>query len=723
VSKDHGVASLKLDRLVVAGVHDQALSGSTGHDGARGLGHGASELHDLSVPGLVRDLALSVLGNLLLSRGSPGGESSNVGHVLVVHGNGLESASRLALLVSGNLGASGVSGSAPVLDNLSLRRDSLGVGLLVGELVEELLGSLAHLGIEHVSLHGGGESDVADKLGVEGSSLSSGNDNSVSSKSGELSSLVGSNSVSDVEGSSDGGLVSDSVLLVDHSAGNSSGSESSGHMSSADGDSSSFLNGHSSERALGLSHEVSSGSNGSTGELFVAVDSDGGVSEVSGGEDGVSGEHSSLEVDLTSVLLAGSDDSEVSSAGRGLESTSADHVLSGSSKVNLDESGLNGNRFLGSHGSSVLILHLEGNSSSLAGKSDGHSSVVDNSKLEAVGNSSPVLDLLDESSVHGLSVNTDSSLLFEDLHLSNVDSAVSEGHSAVEDSNSSLLLAESDGDVVPVSVHLSHLLILSSKSDLEVSESNSLGVSSDSELASSVGDLLGGNSNSHVSGSNLSLLNKVVSDSKSADSLGVLGLVDLSPVVGSSNNGNDSSLSDSVGTSELHPDSSEVSLLGEEGSVVSNSVGELDLELLDLLFGSLLSSGGGSLSESVYPEFVGCSDLDHLLLGSDHEDVHLLGSDVSTVSLDSPSLGVSDKDDLSLDSSSSLGEGNLTEVDSDLVGLDGSSLEQDSALGRSSSKASSGDLLSPVSDHGVSVGFRLLHVGVSNSHSSSSLSG
>lgn len=222
MSKDHGVASLKLDRLVVAGVHDEALSRSTGHDGAGSLGHGTSELHDLSVPGLVRDASLSVLRNLLLSGRSPGSKSSYVSHVLVVHGNGLESTSGLALLVSSNLSTSGVSGSAPELDNLSLRSKSLGVSLLVSELVEEFLGSLAHLRVEHVSLHGGRESDVADELSVEGSSLSSSNNDSVSSQSGELSSLVGSNSVSNVEGSSDRGLVSDSVVLVDDSTGNSS---------------------------------------------------------------------------------------------------------------------------------------------------------------------------------------------------------------------------------------------------------------------------------------------------------------------------------------------------------------------------------------------------------------------------------------------------------------------------------------------------------------------
>lgn len=303
---------------------------------------------------------------------------------------------------------------------------------------------------------------------------------------------------------------------------------------------------------------------------------------------------------------------------------------------------------------------------------------MDNSELETVGNSSPVLDLLDESGMHGLSVNTDTSLFLEDLHLSKVDSAVSKGHSSVEDSNRSLLLSESDGHVVLVSVHLGHLLELSSKSDLEVSESNSLDVSSDSKLTSSVSGLLGSNSNSHVSSSGLGLVHKVDLDSKSTDSLGVLGLVDLSPVVGSSNNGNDCSLSNSVGLSKSQPDSSEVLFLHKEGSVVSNSLSELDLELGDLLLGSLLSSGRSSLSESVYPEFVGGSDLDHLLLGSDHEDVHLLGSDVSTVSLDSPSLGISDKDDLSLDGSSSLGESNLTEVNSNSPGLDCSSLEQDS---------------------------------------------
>jgi len=315
VSKDHGVASFEFDGFVVAGVHDEALSGSTGHDGARSLGHGSGELHDLSVPGLVRDVSLSVLGNSLLSGGSPGSESSDVSHVLVVHGHGLELATGLAFLVGKNLSTSGVSGSAPELNNLSLGGESLGVSLLVSEFVKEFLGALAHLRVEHVSLHGGRESDVADKLGVKSGSLSSSNNDSVSSEFGELSLFGSSDGVSDVEAGSGGSLGADSVVLANNSAGSSSGNVTSEGVSSADSESLGVLNSHSSEGVLGFSHEVMLGSDSSAGNSLVAVDGVSGVSEVLSSEDGVSGEHFSLEDNLTFVFLFGDEDSEVSSAG------------------------------------------------------------------------------------------------------------------------------------------------------------------------------------------------------------------------------------------------------------------------------------------------------------------------------------------------------------------------------------------------------------------------
>jgi len=204
----------------VAGVDDQALSGSSGHDGTRSLLHGTSELHDLGVPLLVRDVSLSVLGDSLLGGGSPGGDGRDVSHALVVEGDGLEFTSGLAFLVLSNLSTSGVSGSAPELNNLTLGNESLGGGLLVSEFVKEVLGTLAHLRVEHVSLHGSRKSDVANKLGVKGGSFLGSNDNSGSSELSELGSLVSFDGVLDVNSSLDGFLGGDSSEVTDDLIGN-----------------------------------------------------------------------------------------------------------------------------------------------------------------------------------------------------------------------------------------------------------------------------------------------------------------------------------------------------------------------------------------------------------------------------------------------------------------------------------------------------------------------
>lgn len=268
-------------------MHDEALGGRTGHDGARSLGHGTGESHDLSVPDLVRDVSLSVLGDVLLSGRAPSSDGSNVGHVLVVHGGGLEVTTGLAFLVHADLLSTGVSGSAPVLNNLTLRNESLGVSLLVSEFVEEVLGALAHLGVEHVSLHGAGESDVADESGVKSGSLLSSNDDSVSSELGKLGTFVGRESVSDVQAGSERSSSTDSVVMTDNSGGNFLGVVTSGGVSSADGESSSNLNSLSLERVDSASVIHNLGVLGSSGDSDLTANNDFGVSEVSGSELGV----------------------------------------------------------------------------------------------------------------------------------------------------------------------------------------------------------------------------------------------------------------------------------------------------------------------------------------------------------------------------------------------------------------------------------------------------
>lgn len=722
MSKDHGVSSDELDRFVVSGVDDKALGGSSGHDGARGLGHGSGELHDLSVPCLVRDVSLSVLGNSLLSGRSPGSESGDVSHALVVEGNGLEVTTGLAFLVSNDLSTSGVSGSAPELNNLTLGGETLLVSLLVGELVKELLGSLAHLGVEHVSLHGSRESDVANELSVKGSSFLGNNDDSVSSEFSELGSLVSADGVSDVHAGLVGGSSADLVVLGYNSVGNSSGSSTSGGVNSADGEFAGNLNSLASEGVSSLVHEVSLGGNSSASDTLVTVNDVSGIAEVSGGESGVMSEHSSLEVDLSSVFSSGEENKSKGTSGSDLEELSETHLSSGVVEEVESEFLLLGNSNSDSVDSLDLVFDLKVDSTSLLVKSDGDSSVVDHSKLEGVGNSSEVNNLLVESGVHDLSVTSDVRLVLEDSVLLDGDTSLLDGHSSVTDSDSSLSSSEGNSLGVSEFVHLGSLLGSKSKGDLQFLESDGLVESVDSELVSADRSESVLDSKFHVSSSDLGSADEHGLDSQSTDNLSFLGSVDGSPVVDSLVDGNDK-LSDVSNTgSKSHPDGSKVFLLDELDLVVLDSVSELNSELSNLLMSSLLSSGRGGLSKVADPDSKLMSGVDHELVGSGHSNVHTFSRAVGGVSFDGPSLGISDVGILSLDSSSSLGVGDLSEVDGDFPGVDGAVSTVNSEASVSVGDNSSLVVHFVVSDHSVFVNLGLLHGGISDSHGSSSSS-
>ena len=723
MSKDHGVSSDELDGFVVSGVDDEALGGSSGHDGARGLGHGSGELHDLSVPCLVRDVSLSVLGNSLLSGRSPGSESGDVSHALVVEGNGLEVTTGLAFLVSNDLSTSGVSGSAPELNNLTLGGETLLVSLLVGELVKEFLGSLAHLGVEHVSLHGSRESDVANKLSVKGSGFLGNNDDSVSSESGELSSLVSRDGVSDVHAGFVSGSSADLVVLGDNSVGNSSGGSTSGGVNSADGEFAGNFNSLASEGVSSLVEVVSLGVDSSASDLLVTVNDESGIAEVSGGELGVVREHSSLEVDLSSVFSSGEVNKLEGTSGSGLEDLSKAHLSSGVVEEVESEFLLLGDSNSDSVDSLDLVFDLKVDSTSLLVKSDGDGSVVDHSKLEGVGNSSEVNNLLVEFGVHDLSVTSDVRLVLEDFVLLDGDTSLLDGHSSVTDSDSSLSSSEGNSLSVSESVHLGFLLGSKSKGNLQFFESDGLVVSVDSELLSAdrVESVL--DSEFHVSSSDLGFADEHGLDSEGTDNLGFLGSVDSSPVVDSLVNGKDK-LSDVSNTgSKSHPDGSKVFLLDDLDLVVLDSVSELDSELSNLLMSSLLGSGRGSLSKVADPDSKLMSGVDHELVGGGHGNVHTFSSVVGGVSLDGPSLGISDVGNLSSDGSSSLGEGDLFEVDGDFPGMDGTVSTVNSEASVSVGDNSSLVVHSVVGDHSVFVNLSLLHGGISDSHGSSSSSG
>jgi len=547
----------------VSGVNDEALGRGTGHDGARSLGHGAGELHDLGVPHLVRDVSLSVLGDSLLSGRAPGGDGSNVSHVLVVHGSGLEVTTGLAFLVHDDLLSTGVSGSAPVLDDLSLGNESLGVGLLVGELVEEVLGSLAHLRVEHVSLHGGRESDVADESGVKSGSLLSSNDDSVSSELGELGTSVGGESVSDVEVGSERGSSTDSVVVTDNSGGNLLGVVSSGDVSSADGESLGEFNSLSLERADSVSIVDLLGVLGSSGDSDLTGDDNLGVSEVSSSELGVPGEHLLLEENLSSVFTSGRHDLERGNSGESLELDSS-HLEGSSGSPELElESKLESGGDLSTDGSSGVIGSLDIESTLLSLESAVVGSDVNGGDLDLASNTHPLSGSELESSVCDFGSSADLGLVSEDDSHLEGDLSLDVGNSPVV-SGDSLVLSTS-GDSVRES-HLEdsgHVLGLGSESPLSLLVGNSSNGSSDSDGSSAHGDLLVVDSKGHSSLSDKSEMDELSLDSSGGNSLDVEFVVDSSPVDDSSSHDDNGVLGNSVGGSKSQPDSSEVLLLDD----------------------------------------------------------------------------------------------------------------------------------------------------------------
>lgn len=474
----------------MSGVNDEALGRGTGHDGARSLGHSGGKFHDLGVPDLVRDVSLSVLGDSLLSGRSPGGDGSNRSHVLVVHGDGLEFASGLASLVHHDLLTTGVSGSAPVLNNLSFGNKSLGVSLLVGELVEEGLGSLAHLGVEHVSLHGGRKSDVADESGVKSGSLLGSDDDSVSSELSELGTSVGSESVSDVHVSSERGSSTDSVVVTDNSGGNNLGIAASGVVNSADGGDFGDLNSRSLERSDSTSFKDLLGVLGSSGKSDLTSDNNLGVSEVSSSELGVPGEHSSLEHNLSSVFFTGNAYLERGNSDESQVVQSSGLVGSSESQILDLESLLDSGSFLSTDGSSVVIGSLDVESSSLSLESDVSGTDVNGLDLDLASNNLKVSGSELESSVCDSSLSTDLGLVKEDLlHLVG-DLSLDLGHSVVVSGNSLVLSAHADSVRESGLEDSSHLLSSDSESLLSFLVSNSSEGSSNSEASSAVSDLL-----------------------------------------------------------------------------------------------------------------------------------------------------------------------------------------------------------------------------------------
>jgi len=474
----------------VSGVNDEALGRGTGHDGARSLGHSSGKFHDLGVPYLVRDVSLSVLGDSLLSGRSPGGDGGNRSHVLVVHGEGLEFATGLASLVHHDLLTTGVSGSAPVLNNLSFGNKSLGVSLLVGELVEEGLGSLAHLGVEHVSLHGGRKSDVADESGIKSGSLLSSNDDSVSSELGELGTFVGRESVSDVHASSDRGSSTDSVVGTDNSGGNDLGMVASGVVNFADGESFGDLNSLSLERLDSTSVKDLGDVLGSSGKAHLTTDDNLGASEVSSSELSVPGEHLSLEHNLSSVFSTGNLDLERGNFSESHEMHSSGLVaLSELQEFDL-EGKLDSGSFFSTDGSSEVIDSLDVESSSLSLESDVSGADVNGLDLDLASNNLPVSGSVLESFECDLSVSTDLGLVKEDLlHLVG-DLSLDLGNSVVVSGESLVLSAHANGVRESGLEDSSHLLSFGSESPLSLLVSDSFEGSSNSEASSAVSDLL-----------------------------------------------------------------------------------------------------------------------------------------------------------------------------------------------------------------------------------------
>jgi len=700
-------------------MHDEALGGRTGHDGAGSLGHGAGELHDLGVPDLVRDVSLSVLGDVLLSGRAPSSNGSNVSEVLVVHGSGLERTTGLAFLVHADLLTTGVSGSAPVFDNLTFRYESLGVGLLVRELVKEVLGALAHLGVEHLSLNGGRESDVADESGVKSGSLLSSNDDSVSSELGRLGTFVGRESVSDVHVGLERSSSTDSVVMTDNSGGNFLGVVTSGDVSSTDSESSSHLNSLSLERKLLASHVDTSGVLGSSGNSSFTSDNVFGVSEVSSSELGVPGEHVSLEDNLASVFSLGSEHLDVSKSGKVGKMDSSALVVSGECEV------LNGKFLLDSHGdlstdgSSVVIGSLQVNSSLLFLESLVFSNEVDSLNLEATGNSLPVSGSSEEDTVLGSGVSSDLGLfVVNNSHLVS-DHFLEVSLLVVVNRNSLLSSSEGNGVRVLSSEDFGHLLGADSEGNLSLSVGNGLHLHSESVLSSAKCDLLVVNSLEHLGLSNSGEVELDSLDSSGGNSSNVEFVVDTSPVSNSLGHGMDLSHDNSVGVSKSQPDGSHVSLLDELVVVISSSNGELDLELFNLKRSSDLGSLVLSNSESVDPDFVVVTDLDHDSLSLKSETVHVGGSTVGLEGKHGSVLSLGNEHDLSLDSKTSSVLGNSAVVDGDSVGSDGEHLGAHGNGESSSGKFVLVVHVLVVSDHGSLVDDSLLHGDESDSHGSS----
>ena len=703
-------------------MHDEALGRSSGHDGARSLLHGSSELHDLGVPLLVRNVSLSVLGDVLLGGGSPCGDGSNVGHALVVEGDGLEFTSGLAFLVSSDLGTTGVSGSAPELNNLTLRNESLGGGLLVSEFVKEVLGTLAHFGVEHVSLHGSRKSDVADQLGVESGSLLSSNDNFGSSVDSEVGSLVSFDSVLDVQVSGDNSNGTLLLMMTDNSISNLFGVGTSGGVSLADVESLSSLNSGVLERVSSLVDEVTSHLLGLLGDSLLTGNLFGSNSEVSSGKLGVVSEHASLEHNLTFVFFLGDLESEESFVGLHLEVDSLDLVLLGEDEVDSNLLLLNLGGSQSTDSSSVVVSSFHVKSSLLFLKSYGNGAVVDSLDLEASSNSLEVNNSLDKFGVHELGVVHDTSLVLVDGIEFNLKSLLVMSHGVVLSSELFLFGSECNSNGVLVFVDSGHLFSLNSEGDLELFESNGLkvgGISSGMSFNRFFADL---DSVVHDMNGLLGSLDEFSLESSSDMAFGVLNLVDTSPVVDLLSHSGDHLFGVLVSMSKLHPDGLHVLLLNNVEVEGDGSMVELGLEHGDLNMSSLLSSFSGSVLEGLDLNGKLNLDLHHGLLSMSHLDEHGFLGVVSLVGLNNPVLGFLHQFDSSLDGMVSFVFSVFACNNGETVSFDGHFLL---VLCLHQSDVSEFVLslhLQEVSLHLISMDNSFFHGDMSESHSSSGLS-
>jgi len=344
---------------------------------------------------------------------------------------------------------------------------------------------------------------------------------------------------------------------------------------------------------------------------------------------------------------------------------------------------------------------------------------VSDSDSELTGNRSPVSGSSHEVSVLDSSVSSDSGLGTVDTSHLDGDLSLDVSLSVVENSSSLVLSSHMDGKRVLGLEDSSHLLGAESEGNLLGLVSNGSHLSVNSNSSSSVRDLLVVDGKGHFGLGNLGEADELGLESSGGNTLDVLPVVDTSPVGDSLGHDVDLLDDNSVGVSKSQPDGSEVSLLDELEVVISSSSSELDLELSDLFVGSLFGSSVGSDSESVNPDFVRVSDLDHDSLSDKHRLVHLVGSVVSTKGKFDGVLRLGNEDELSLDGESSLVVGNSAVVDGKLVGLDGTDLR---VVGDGVSLSSPFACLNhhlEVMDHGVFVSDSLLHFDVSNSHGSS----